>query len=528
MSHYQRCAAVVVSLGLIASACGSNGSDSEAAPPDSVAAITTTTTAAPTTTEADVEPETTTTLPVFTSNYGPLDNAPELRDRECEGDAPQNATCHWITVPSDWAEEGSSPIELPLVVLAAQGSTVQPDPIVAPSGGPGFSGSQHYFWSTYPQNQARDIIVYDQRGTGVSTPSLECPELEAVEVLNFQRVEPFEVELASVEEAADQCRQRLEAAGVDLNDYDSEANARDLDAIRRALGYDEWNILGVSYGARLALVAMRTTPAGIRTVILDSIADVTYGGLAANADSGARALEILATACEQDEDCTEKYGDLSAAVLRIQERYNEEPGLIQLDLKDGNGPQDFYVTGNDIMGGLHLALYNANYVALLPSLIVGFDNGNLGIAPLMLENALSRGSSVASAMEWSVDCADNAGVNQADAAFQADPGRFELIALEPSCDHWVVDPTSADFNDPILSDIPTLVIAGMFDPVTPADASVAVAERMTIGYSGVWPNQSHRVSGTPCADRIEISFLEDPNSEPNMACLEATPAMEFS
>lgn len=453
---------------------------------------------------------------------------PELRDRTCEGKPSANATCYWISVPADWSNPDGTKIDLPIAVLAAQGGITLPDPIVAPAGGPGYSGSTHYWWSTYPQNQSRDMIIYDQRGTGSAIPSLACPELQPVEVLNFQRNEPFDIELASVVDAASACRSRLEAAGVDLNDYDSEANALDLDAIRRSLNYPEWNILGVSYGSRLALASMRSTPEGIRAVVLDSVMDVDFGGFAANAESGRRALDLLIEMCATDADCTESHGDLGLALEQIRETFNADPAEIQADIGDGNGSQTFVLTGDDIMGGLHLALYRADFIPLLPTLITGFNRGDLRTAPTMLQSALGSGAGLASAMEWSVDCADNAGVNQADIEFQVTAGHFSQLVLEPNCEYWPVDPTSSDFNEPVISDIPVLVLAGVLDPVTPSDRSEAVAERMTTANFALFPNRSHRVSGEPCADAIQIDFLDNPTEPLDMSCMDSLIPFEFS
>ena len=94
--------------------------------------------------------------------------------------------------------------------------------------------------------------------------------------------------------ARNDCLAALIAGGVDLADYHSEASAADLEALRVALGYRKWNVLGISYGGRLALATMRSFPEGIRAVILDSVYDVTYGGLASEVDSIESAFTRLA------------------------------------------------------------------------------------------------------------------------------------------------------------------------------------------------------------------------------------------
>ncbi len=142
-----------------------------------------------------------------------------------------------------------------------------------PAGGPGFAGLDdiEYFGHVLPFRETHDIVTYDQRGTGRATPSLECPERDEVAVATLQAAEDPADERAAVAAAMRACRDRLVAVGIDLDDYDSEASAADLDDLRRALGYDRWTILGISYGGRLALATMRSFPDGIESVILDSV-----------------------------------------------------------------------------------------------------------------------------------------------------------------------------------------------------------------------------------------------------------------
>ena len=165
-----------------------------------------------------------------------------------------------------------------------------------PPGGPGFAGLDDidYFGHVLPFRETHDIVTYDQRGTGRATPSLECPERDEVAVATLQAAGEPGDERAAVAAAMLACRDRLVAAGIDLDDYDSEASAADLDDLRRALGYDRWTILGISYGGRLALATMRSFPDGIESVILDSVYDVTYGGLAQTIAAANRGIDHLA------------------------------------------------------------------------------------------------------------------------------------------------------------------------------------------------------------------------------------------
>ena len=87
-------------------------------------------------------------------------------------------------------------------------------------------------------------MVYDQRGTGGAVPSLECPAVDEAFVAALQADRSYTAERDAIAAARDECLAALEADGVDLTDYHSEASAADLDELRQALGYEQWNLLG--------------------------------------------------------------------------------------------------------------------------------------------------------------------------------------------------------------------------------------------------------------------------------------------
>lgn len=448
----------------------------------------------------------------------------------CPAGTPADAACYRIEVPADWSQPDGATISLPVAVLPATGTARQPDAIVVPAGGPGFDGlSDAEYYSTSPLRAARDIVLYDQRGTGRAEPSLECPERDAAWVANLQRDAPFAEERAAIVDGLATCRRRLEAAGIDLGDYDTEASVRDLDQIRAALGYDQWNLLGISYGARLSLAAMRSTPEHLRSVILDSVYDVTGGGLAAQAASAERAFQQLADGCAADPACHAAHPDVAATINTIRDRYNATPIQVDVDVERGAGPQHWVITGDDAMAGLFNALYDASLIPLLPSILDGLAAGDTAIVPELIRRGVGFATGAADGMQMSVDCADNAGLGEAaDVAAIADPGRTRLIVTSALCSEWPVPPTSPTFNDPVVSPLPTLVLAGTYDPITPPALTQAVAERLPHARFGLWPNRGHGVSGDPCALQVDAAFLADPTAPVDLGCLASVPAPAFT
>ncbi|MFN8420465.1 MAG: alpha/beta fold hydrolase [Anaerolineae bacterium] len=189
------------------------------------------------------------------------DQLPRLEPASCWMELPEgvvegeNITCGYLIVPEDRSNPSGSTIQLAYAVLSASTESSKSDPVIYLAGGPGGNAVGTIAdWVEAPYLQDRDFILLDQRGTGYSLPSLNCPESEQEE-----------------ENATQTCHDRLISEGINLQAYNSVENAADVADLRLALGYEEWNLFGISYGTRLALTVMRDHPDGVRSVVIDSV-----------------------------------------------------------------------------------------------------------------------------------------------------------------------------------------------------------------------------------------------------------------
>ena len=522
-------ASLLIVMGFAAGCGGSDAATTRNPPP-----LAASTPSVPTESPASFEAGGGETMVASTEGVGPVSSPAADPDRPfeavvvdtaCPSDAPASARCYRIDVPANWAEPAGSLISLPVVVVPATGPLVSPDPLVVLAGGPGGSGiGAAAAWS----DPHRDVVLYDQRGSGAAQPALTCPERNEAWVANLQRADAFEEECAAIVEAYAACRARLEASGIDLDDYDTEASVRDLDAIRVALGYEKWNLLGASYGARLALAAMRSTPNMIRSVVLDSVYDVTDGGMAATKAAGDLAVAEVIAACDEDVVCRSTHPDLVRQIGDVALRYEAAPLQLEVDLGDGRGARTFVITGTDMMAGLFDAVNDPVLLPLIPSMIGDLAAGDTSVVELLLRRGVALQDTIAWGMHLSMNCADNAGLDpDAEARVVADPGRFELLFTEPLCSAWPVEATSSTFNEPVRSDIPTLVIAGRFDSRTSPSGSEQAARRLGSATFAVWPNRGHIVTGDPCANTLLSAFLDDPAAQLDLTCVDTIRRPDF-
>jgi pimeloyl-ACP methyl ester carboxylesterase len=170
-------------------------------------------------------------------------------------------------------------VKLPYAHIRAESAHPHPDPLVYIVGGPGGSAlaefSQIYGWFRALRRD-RDLILYDQRGTLLADPVLECaldgPPPTAAEIEQSSTRVPAHLHpLDANDVVIAHCAERLQAQGIDLAHYDTATHARDLLDLMAALGYQKVNLYGTSYGTRIALEVMRVSPNTLRAVVLDSV-----------------------------------------------------------------------------------------------------------------------------------------------------------------------------------------------------------------------------------------------------------------
>jgi pimeloyl-ACP methyl ester carboxylesterase len=174
----------------------------------------------------------------------------------------------------------------------------------------------------------RDIVMFNQRGTLAASPELFCSEtIEGMaELVSLPYDEATAMSIALLRD----CYQRLESEGINFSAFNSLENANDMDAIRQALGYEDYNFYGVSYGTLLGFHLMRSQPEGLRTVILDGVLPPDQNFILEIPQNENRIYDELFQFCLSDPVCRAGYPDLEKRVFDLVERLNDDPVHIRL------------------------------------------------------------------------------------------------------------------------------------------------------------------------------------------------------
>jgi pimeloyl-ACP methyl ester carboxylesterase len=447
-----------------------------------------------------------------------------------------NVECGWLSVPEEHSKPEGKVIKLGVMILKATGANNKSDPLIMMQGGPGGSTIQTYWLAMQPSSvrKTRDIVLFDQRGTKNTQPQLKCSELHDLTLRTIeQQLSPEETTKLS-EDALATCHTRLLNEGVNLDAFDSIENASDVEALRAALGYDEMNLYGVSYGTLLALHVMRDHPAKIRSVVLDAVVPTQeiFGAAAARSEN--RSLTEFFSACAADTKCNAGFPNLEKVFYETVDKLNKQPARVRMfDNQTGTTYNNAVVDGNALQQFVFQSLYATPLLPILPQIIYDVSIGNydsLGnLASLFVFD-----DSVNIGMYYSVFCAEDSDFDPATVDFTdvrpqiVERAKRDLPSIIRSCKTWNVEQLPKTVDDPVISDIPTLVLNGRFDPITPPQNGQEAAKTLKNSYFFEFPNTGHSAfQSIDCANDIVSNFLKDPSTRPDDDCVKKLTSPKF-
>lgn len=451
--------------------------------------------------------------------------------------------CSYVIVPEEHGKDNGKTIKLAVVVLRANGEGVAPrqDPIFMLQGGPGGPTIDTYLnlLRNVPIDDGalratRDIVLFDQRGTGKSIPALKCPEMYALTLETVEQRLGREEATKRGEEAMNACRKRLIAEGVNLNAFDSVENAADIEVIRQALGYERINVYGVSYGTLLALHTLRDHPEFLRSVILDAVVTTQTNFIVQVPASQQRAFTELFDACAADARCAKDYPDLEKVFYEVVAQFDKSPARVRVSDPETGRSYSAVINGDAVMSWLFQAMYSSETLPYLPQAIYDLRAGRTGTFGTLM-GLLAFQQMVASGMYFAVVCAEDSDFGVADVKTQGLNPRLaesvpgEVVSIKRTCERFNVEQLPDSVDEPVRSDIPVLVLNGRFDPITPPGNGEEAAKTLPNSRVYTFPNTGHGAfTASDCAKEILFSFLDAPGDRPDDACLSSEQPPRFA
>ena len=418
------------------------------------------------------------------------------------------AWCAPFQVPENRADPHSRKITLRLAVVRSDAQVPAKDMLVLLAGGPGQAATESWP-SVAPALQPllahRAVLLLDQRGTGGSNP-LDCAETD--KATKSLASTGFDAERLRSETA--QCLKEVQAK-ADPRYYTTTVAVQDLDDARRALGVPSLDLVGISYGTRVAQQYAMRHPDSVRSILLDGVVPNTLvlsEDFAQNLDD---ALKAQFERCTAEPACKARFGNPYQTLYQLRDALRANPHKVSF--RDPQSYQTVERTLSDdaLASVVRLFAYSPITAALLPLSIDAAAHGDVG--PLLGQAKLITGDladTMNSGMQFSVFCSEDADLLQPrpqDA--NTILGTRMMDTLKAVCSVWPHGTRPADFHAPLKSAIPALLLSGQYDPVTPPRYGEAVLKGLSNARHLVLKGQGHNVIGAGCAPKLVQHFVED-------------------
>lgn len=488
-----------------------------------------------------------------------LSNGAKLEWTTCWFTAQTDVSCAYF-FPSDHLR---SKIRLPVVVIKNKNNATNPqlNPILYLSGGPGAAtglGDERIEnWVAWMEDNdwPYDLVLFDQRGTGLSQPKLDCYEVSAMIRNTLNKSLSAKQESQLWQQAVKKCHQRLSKAGIDLSNYSTSASGRDVGELMETLGGWNWNLYGVSYGTRLALTVIRDHPERLRSVILDSVYPPEVNELLEMPFLYDNALSNVFKGCQTDLTCRSTFPNLESSFFQLLDTLHQSPAEFTVSSESSPThspptllPRDdglelnipptsqllkevkVKVDDNRLMDMIFYSLYSWEISQFLPAAIEAASQGQYHQLMPIVEDYVNRmfNDEFSYAVYLSVECQDRA-TRSSRSEFLAKVRQFPRVRKfvenqwdNDLCRLWKVPKkgSSKPSGQPVISEVPTLFLAGQYDPVTPPRWARRAASRFKQGYFVELRGIGHgTVDSDTCASAVIRDFLQSPWLKPTTDCL---------
>ncbi|MCD0465161.1 alpha/beta fold hydrolase [Flavobacterium sp. ENC] len=438
----------------------------------------------------------------------------------------ENIEWGYLTVPENWDKPEGKKIKIAVAILKSTSKNADKNPVLYIEGGPGAGGIKGIWgWFKNPLRSHSTIILTDVRGTGFSFPKF-CPDLgkKFLEILAKNQNATQDERQKTM--AAMACKQDLVNRDIDLNAYNSKAIAKDLNALKKALGYSKWNSYGVSYGTYTAQVYANDFPEDIQSLILDSSVSDISGYYNQNTTNYVNSLEKVFSACKNDPNCNKQFPDLEKVYYETIAKLEKQPITVKVDKKVISSGE-FTYNVEDFKIAIQQSLYQRKLIEVLPLLITEFNSGNKNTLSALVA-AFSGALGLDYGQYYCVSCKETVPFNSM-AAFNENSDKYKKLKGGLSfyksdflvCDKWNLGVAGAPATKNDLSNLsaltaPVLVLAGAFDPITPASNGKVTADRFKNGFLVNAPVYGHAPGFSKIGGEIIAGFVSNPNKKPDV------------
>jgi pimeloyl-ACP methyl ester carboxylesterase len=435
--------------------------------------------------------------------------APVFQERPCEP-AIEGARCGTVRVPENRDAPGGRMLALNVVVIPARSAAPARRALAFFEGGPGAATTPGARWLAAefaPLREDRDLLFVDQRGSGGSAP-LQCPFRDPGNPQSY-------LDGYMPPPAVARCLEELRR-GADLTRYGFIQHAHDMDAVRTALGYQRLDLYGASYGTRGALVYLRTYPRNVGSAVLVGLVPPGFHQPADYARDTEAAFAGIAAECRADAACHAAFPHLEREAREVVQRLDARRGEAEIIDPRSGGRVRLTLSRGDFVETIRRMMYDPGSARTMPFVVHRAHQGDF--RPVM-RRALADRRGLAQGIYWglqlSITCTEDVPfIDQAAAAAENATtllGDYRVREQTHACRGWPTYSVPADYHQPFPTDVPTLLISGEHDPVTPVRWGTMAAAAHSNSLHVIVPHAGHGyggLRGTACVDSMVIRFYQ--------------------
>ena len=460
-------------------------------------------------------------------------NVSHLIPKPCWFDTESNwptTQCYMMEVPENHAKPAGRKIQFPVVRFFANITDPDKEPLLhLGAGGPGASmglepeNASDWLWVNYAGmsvEDGRDLIVIDPRGTGMASPRLACDEFIKDADLAFTRNLSTDEESRVFTYSMERCYSRLSET-ADLAQYNSAAVAKDVEALRQALGVPKLNLYGVSYASRYALTVARDFPDSVRAMVLNSAVFPNIIYTQQLPQNVIAAYQRGIDYCSKDAECNKRYPDLKRRLEAVVQKLDESPLTVDTGNIHSGKSYPFVLSGQRLLRVLFQALYNENFYKELPAIIQELESEQAELLKPAIANfmGLVLDPNFGDAAGISHFCYEEAPFVDFEQARQsaATSGtlggsvRSDIDMMQIQCRIWAIPSAALIESRAIKTEVPTLVMHGALDPVLSAEDADTARKKLPNHQWLLFPQLAHDViSASDCAEQAAAAFLNEP------------------
>ena len=433
--------------------------------------------------------------------------------------------------------------KLPVVVIRGSSWKNSSSPMLHISGGPG--GAAYIDAETMPfwlenfqaQKWGIDFVLYDQRGSGLSQPFLDCPDSQKAQLKNLM------LPLSAIEDSQQfstliqQCYEHLsqnEQSAAYLTSISTRNSSEDIADLGALLSVQQWVLMGVSYGTRLALDFVSKFPDKVHSLVLDSVYPPEFDGFETMLENGFKGIDKLFNTCEMDDSCHFSFPMIREQLKQGLNQLLSSP--LKLEVPRERIPletQYMLLTAHRLILLLDYASYDSRLFAEIPAAINAVskkDASNkslLKLASNYLEVELY--TQFSEPVFMITECLENGSFDFPSLLERLQPYRESYPMLDwskqnifnPSvCRGWFDGDKqkSKSYKKAVVTDKPTLVLSGALDSITPAEWGKQLSDSLPYTWYIEYPSVGHSVLTSALCANDEVQMFLNPHLKTTAFC----------